>query len=81
LGPRGFFKKGSRGGHGQTVATTTAVVDPTVWPWQLAFELLARLCGQRTSRAVRGDPVFSYAHEEVPVFVPLHDLYLSYPSG
>jgi len=21
----------------------------------------------------RGDPVFSYAHEEVPVFMPLHD--------
>jgi len=55
VGATGFFKKGSKGGHEQTMATTTAVVDPTVWPWQPAFELLARLCGQRTPRAARGE--------------------------
>jgi len=76
LGPC-FFKKGrSRGtshDHGLTVAITMARGDPTVWPWQPISAVLARFCGQRTPWVARGDPLFSCAHEEVPVFVPVHE--------
>ena len=53
----GFSRRESTRGasHRQTVATTTAVVDPTVWPWQPAFTVLAISCGQQTPRAVRGE--------------------------
>jgi len=52
-----FFQAGKRAGvashdHGQTVAITMAVVDPTVWPWQPSPVLLAQFCGQRTPRTV-----------------------------
>ena len=59
LGPS-FFKQGKGTGvashdHGQTVVATTAMVDPTVWPWQPTFAVLIISCGQQTPRAARGE--------------------------
>ena len=74
------FQGRKRGpGHRLTVIITTAVVDPTVQPWQAAPPVLAWVSdsGHHGLPVViptaRGDPVFSCAHEEVPVFVPVHD--------
>jgi len=73
----GNFFQGSCDYHGLTVATTTAMLGPTVKLWQLGCTKHAQVVGQWTPWAARcgfrgpGDPFCGYLAKKVPTFVPL----------